>query len=136
MIGAMDVLAHRILKAARDQIVDGLQLWATVSAGATPAEIAAGLPGNLSTEQFQEICAITERLWSLMIDDPFPPECQYCEEPLAGQSSRSSLFEEPQTTGRPRRYCSDKCRTAAYRERQAEHASTTTRYTQVYDNEP
>jgi hypothetical protein len=120
----MDVLAHRVLKAARDQIVDGLQLFATVPASATPAEIAAGMPGNLSTEQFKEICDITERLWSLMLEDPFPPECQYCGETLAGQSSRSSLLEEPQSTGRPRRYCSDKCRQAAYRERQGDQAST------------
>lgn len=123
----MDALAHRVLKAARDQIVDGLQLYATVPASATPVEIAAGLPGNLGTAQFQEICEITERLWSLMLDDPFPPECQHCGETLAGQSSRASLFEEPQTSGRPRRYCSDKCRQGAYRERQADQGLTTAR---------
>jgi hypothetical protein len=90
-----------VLKAARDQIVDGLQLWAIVPASATPAEIAAGVPGNLSTSQCQEICEIPERLWSLMLDDPSPPDCQYCGEALPGQSSRASLFDEPQTTGRP-----------------------------------
>ena len=102
-------------------------------ASATPAEIAAGLSGNLSTSQFQEICEITERLWSLMLDDPSPPDCQYCGETLAGQSSRASPFEGPQTTGRPRRYC-DKCRQAAYRERQADQGLTTTRgYTESFD---
>ena len=96
-------------------MVDGLQLYAIFPKSATPAEMASQLPGDFTTEQFQALCRISEELWSLMESDPFPPECQVCGEPLP--RLEPTLFR--QSSGRPRRYCSDTCRQTAWRERQA-----------------
>jgi endogenous inhibitor of DNA gyrase (YacG/DUF329 family) len=43
-----------------------------------------------------------------MVDDPNPPECIRC----------GTALVQPDT-GRPRRFCSDACRQAEYRERMA-----------------
>lgn len=107
----MDSTAHRIVKQARDLLVDGLGLYAVVPAAATSAEIARALGHGLNADQADALGQIVGALWSLMDTDPAPPECQTCAEPLAQH-----------TTGRPRRYCSSACRQADYRGRSARQA--------------
>jgi hypothetical protein len=84
----MDTTAHRIIKRARDGLVDGLGLglhyW--------PER-------NLTKDQADALDRIAEELWVLLTNDPAPPECQNCA---------TALVQAP--TGRPRRYCSDACR--------------------------
>ena len=83
----MDITAHRILKKARTDLVEGLLTLRSQDArGVDAAQVAA-------------LQALTAGLWRLMNDDPSPPECQTCATPIA---------QGP--TGRPRRYCSDACR--------------------------
>lgn len=81
----MDTAAHRIIKQARDILVDDL--------------LGYHRDLSLSAEQTEEACRLAEGLWRLMADDPAPPECQECATPLIQAA-----------TGRPRRFCSDTCR--------------------------
>jgi hypothetical protein len=104
----MDATAHRIIKQARDTLVDGLGFSRIVPATATVNERAESVGHGLNVEQFEALAKMTEDLYALMVDDPNPPECVYCDSPIATAA-----------TGRPRRYCSDACRQADYRERQA-----------------
>jgi endogenous inhibitor of DNA gyrase (YacG/DUF329 family) len=106
----MDATAHRIIKAARDTLVDGLDFSGIVRATATVKERADSVGHGLNIEQFMALVKITEDLYALMVDDPNPPECVHCETALI----------QPDT-GRPRRFCSDACRQADYRERMAAH---------------
>lgn len=98
----MDTTAHRIIKQARDTLVDGLGLGWIEAAGPTDA----GRKHGISASQLDALRTIERELWRLLNDDPAPPECQTCAEPLTQPA-----------TGRPRRYCSDACRQADYRSR-------------------
>ena len=104
----MDATAHRIIKAARDTLVDGLDFFTIVSATATAKERAESIGHGLNVEQFELLAKITDDLYALMVDDPNPPECIHCGTALIQLD-----------TGRPRRFCSDACRQADYRERVA-----------------
>lgn len=103
----MDTTAHRIIKQARDTLVDGLSFSTIVPATATAKERAESIGHGLNVEQFEVLVKITEDLYALMVDDPSPPECVHC----------GAALIQPDT-GRPRRFCSDACRQADYRERQ------------------
>jgi hypothetical protein len=92
----MDTTAHRILKNARDLLVDGLVIDGT----------AHGTAHGLSRAQQQQLQIVTSTLWHLIDDDPTPPDCQTCATPLPEDRG-----------GRPRRYCSNACRQADYRAR-------------------
>ncbi len=93
----MDTTAHRIIKQARDLLVDGLGLYST-------------WPGDtlhdMSDEQRAAVVECSRILWDLLDKDPSPPECENCATPIS----------QPRT-GRPRRYCSPACRQADYRAR-------------------
>jgi len=89
----MDTSAHRTLKTARDQLTELLTFTGQ-------------LQHRLSEEQVDDLMAVTRQLWRLMNDDPSPPECQNCA---------TGLTQGP--TGRPRRFCSDACRSADARAR-------------------
>jgi endogenous inhibitor of DNA gyrase (YacG/DUF329 family) len=106
----MDATAHRIIKAARDTLVEGLDFLTIVSATATAMERAEAVGHGLTIEQFMALVKITEDLYALMVDDPNPPECVHC----------ATALIQPDT-GRPRRFCSDACRQADYRERMTIH---------------
>jgi hypothetical protein len=100
----MDATAHRIIKAARDTLVDGLNFLTIVSATATIKERAESIGHGLNVEQFELLAKITDGLYALMVDDPNPPECVHC----------GTTLIQPDT-GRPRRFCgSDACRQADY----------------------
>jgi len=96
----MDTTAHRIIKQARDTLVDGLRL------GLNDLAHRPGEPWThgLSDDQAIELDRISWALWGVMNDDPSPPECQNC----------ATGITQPRT-GRPRRYCSDACRSADHR---------------------
>ena len=102
----MDATAHRIIKAARDTLVDGLDFFTIVSATATVEERADSVGHGLNVEQFEVLAKITEHLYALLVDDPNPPECVHC----------GTALIQPDT-GRPRRFCCDACRQADYRDR-------------------
>jgi hypothetical protein len=102
----MDTTAQRLVKQARDTLVDGLGLYRIVPVNASPEEVARSAGYGLNPDQHEEIIDITNRLFRLLDDDPAPPECQNCATPLTQTS-----------TGRPRRYCSAACRQADYRAR-------------------
>jgi hypothetical protein len=95
----MDAAAHRIMKTARDALVDG---FAAGMHQPNPAR-----RHGMNDDQAAAVDYLVSSLWDLMNDDPAPPECQFCAE----------LLTQP-TTGRPRRYCRDACRTADFRARQ------------------
>jgi hypothetical protein len=115
----MNSSAHKMIKAARDELVEGFQLFAVYPKNTSINEMADLSPGQLTVSQFQELCEITQRLWSLMTDDPYAPECQVCGEPLpALTTAHFAGWGSP--LGRPRKYCSNKCRQADYRERHAQ----------------
>jgi len=90
----MDTTAHRLLIRLRSDLVDGF-----LPARAVDAR-------GLDASQVHAVQQIADALWRLMNDDPAPPECQTCATGLV----------QP-TTGRPRRYCSDACRSADARSR-------------------
>jgi len=97
----MDTTAHRIVKHARDTLVDGLGLGLNdLLILGRPAERRHGV----SDDQAIELDRIVWALWDVMNNDPSPPECQHCATGLT----------QPKT-GRPRRYCSDACRSADHR---------------------
>jgi hypothetical protein len=102
----MDTTAHRILKHARDSLVDGLRLGLNdlVHHPDWPEVWAHGM----TTEQAVKIDKIVWDLWDVMDNDPSPPDCQECATPI----------EQP-ATGRPRRFCGDACR-----QRNAYYATT------------
>jgi hypothetical protein len=106
----MDATAHRIIKAARDTLVDGLDFLTIVSATAPAKERADSVGHGLNVEQFELLAKITDDLYARMVDDPNPPECIHCGTAL--------IQPDP---GRPRRFCSDACRQADYRERRTVH---------------
>lgn len=95
----MDSAAHRIMKNARDLLVDGLLVnsWGRQVA----------IPHGMTEDQWNEVVAVADRLWRLIVDDPAPPACMTC----------ATALVQP-ATGRPRRYCSAACRQADYRDRQ------------------
>jgi hypothetical protein len=98
----MDTTAHRIIHQARSLLVDRLGGAGIVRRDATWEEIAESIGHGLSAEQAQALVEVTQTLLSLMLDDPAPPECQNCAEPLVQAPA-----------GRPRRFCSDACRQQA-----------------------
>jgi hypothetical protein len=106
----MDAPAHRIIKAARDTLVDGLDFVTIVSATATARERAESVGHGLNVEQFEVLAKIIHDLYALVVDDPNPPECVHC----------GTALIQPDT-GRPRRFCSDACRQADYRDRMTSH---------------
>lgn len=81
----MDTTAHRIIKNARDLLVDGL--------------VIGGHGHGMNEDQKTDLAAVTRLLWGLLDNDPAPPMCENCATPLIQPA-----------TGRPRRYCSDACR--------------------------
>jgi recombinational DNA repair protein RecR len=91
----MDTEAHRILKRARDDLVEGFRLG-LIGIGPRTGE---GLAHGMTEEQESLIDGIIWQLWDVMDNDPSPPDCQECATPI----------EQP-ATGRPRRFCSDACR--------------------------
>ncbi len=102
----MDTTAHRVIKSARDSLVDRLGGAAIVRREATWDEIAAAMGHGLNATQARDLVDITNRLWNLMSEDPSPPDCQNC----------ATALTQP-ATGRPRRFCSDACRSADARAR-------------------
>jgi hypothetical protein len=85
----MDTTAHRIIKQARDTLIDGLH----------------DRPGHgLTIDQEDSLNHIIWALWDLMGKDPAPPECQACCTPLYVPREGRAIL------GRPRRFCSDACR--------------------------
>jgi endogenous inhibitor of DNA gyrase (YacG/DUF329 family) len=98
----MDTTAHRIIKQARDLLVDGLGL----GLNDLGHQAGAGWKHGLNDAQANTLDSIVWRLWDLMEQDPAPPECQNC----------ATALTQPKT-GRPRRYCSPACRQADYRAR-------------------
>ncbi len=85
----MDTTAHRIIKQARDTLIDGLQ---------------DSTERSLTVDQADEIARIASALSDLMTSDPAPPECQNCCTPLYVPREGRAIL------GRPRRFCSDACR--------------------------
>jgi endogenous inhibitor of DNA gyrase (YacG/DUF329 family) len=108
----VDLPAVRIIKRARDTLVDGLNLSAIVRADASLEDRAAAVGHGLSAEQFDVVARVTHELWALMVDDPAPPDCVNCATPITHPA-----------IGRPRRFCSDACRQADYRDRLASERS-------------
>jgi hypothetical protein len=102
----MDTTAHRIIHQARSLLVDRLGGAGIVPRDATWEEIAAAIGHGLNPEQAQALVEVTQQLFSLMVDDPAPPECQNCAE---------ALVQAPGYLGRPRRFCCDACRQQAAR---------------------
>jgi hypothetical protein len=96
----MDTTAHRILKQARDLLVDGLDLYRLDVFPSEPAR------HGMNDEQQAAVVEATRILWHLIDKDPSPPDCQNC----------ATALVQPKT-GRPRRYCSPACRQADYRAR-------------------
>jgi hypothetical protein len=96
----MDTTAHRIIKQARDLLVDGLGLYRIEVFPREPA------PHGMDAEQRAAVVEASRILWHLLDDDPSPPDCQNC----------ATALTQPKT-GRPRRYCSPACRQADYRAR-------------------
>jgi hypothetical protein len=102
----MDTTAHRIIHQARSLLVDQLGGAGIVRRDASWQEIADSIGHGLDAEQAQALIEVTQKLWHLMVTDPAPPECQNCA---------TALVQAP--TGRPRRFCSDACRSADARSR-------------------
>jgi hypothetical protein len=102
----MDTTAHRIIHQARSLLVDRLGGCTVVARDASWEDIAAAMGHGLDAGQAQALVEITQRLYHLMVTDPAPPECQSCATPLV---------QAP--TGRPRRFCSDVCRSVDARDR-------------------
>lgn len=102
----MDTTAHRIIHQARSLLVDKLGGAGIVRRDATWDEIADSIGHGLSAEQAQALIEVTQKLWHLMVTDPAPPECQNCA---------TALVQAP--AGRPRRFCSNACRSADARAR-------------------
>lgn len=103
----MDTSAHRTIKQARDLLVDGLGLATVVPVGTSDEEIARLIGHGFTASQLVDLTRAASILWSVMTQDPAPPECQTCATPLIQPA-----------TGRPRRYCSAACRQADFRDRQ------------------
>lgn len=106
----MDAAAHRIIKQARDLLVDGLRLGLNDIAHVNSPPVP--YPHGLDTDQARELDRIVWQLWDIMGNDPAPPECAHCGDPIT----------QPRT-GRPRRFCNDACKAADYRARQADAAT-------------
>jgi hypothetical protein len=102
----MDSTAHRIIHQARSLLVDQLGGAGIVRRNASWLEIADSIGHGLDAEQAQALIEVTQKLFHLMVTDPSPPECQTCA---------TALVQAP--TGRPRRFCSDACRSADARAR-------------------
>jgi hypothetical protein len=102
----MDTTAHRIIHQARSLLVDQLGGAGIVRRDASWQDIADSIGHGLDAEQAQALVEVTQKLWHLMVTDPAPPECQNCA---------TALVQAP--TGRPRRFCSDACRSADARSR-------------------
>lgn len=113
----MNTSQQRSLKQARDMLVSGFTLDRVGPTTKTRKEWAAEI--GLDEAQFKEVCEIAQRIWDLMLDDPYPPDCTVCGDPLPN-STAPTLFRDAVKPGRPRLYCSDKCRQAAYRDRKIE----------------
>ena len=109
-------LQHRTVKEARDALVDVFGLDRVVKKATPVEELAAHV--NLDTAQYWEVCDLAERMWRLMVDDPYPPQCAECAEPLPTPAV-PRLMGGTLRPGRPRQYCSDACRQAAYRARRS-----------------
>lgn len=105
----MDIHAHNIIKRARDTLVDGLVLDTVVPSSRSAARRAAIVGHGVTVEQLQQIEQIERLLWDLLSDDPEPPFCRWCAEPIM-QVGR----------GRPRLFCSSPCRQAEWRFRTQE----------------
>lgn len=92
----------RAITSARNILVDHFQVGLH--------QLAPGTSSHACTpEQLAAIDKVTWDLWNLVVDDPYPARCVECDVPLPPAPA----------TGRPRRYCSDRCRQAAWRDRAA-----------------
>lgn len=114
---SMDSQQHRLIKEARDTLVDGFGLFRTVKKSTPPADIAADL--GLDELQLRQLSQVAQTLWELMLDDPYPPACLECGQSLPTPAV-PRLWGQSLSKGRPRQYCSDACRQAAYRDRKNE----------------
>jgi hypothetical protein len=96
----MDTYAQRTILNARALLVDGLAPGLVFGDTAGDRlELAARIGHGLTDEQAWLLVDLASALHRLVLDDPAPPECQNCAEPLV---------QAP--LGRPRRFCSDACR--------------------------
>jgi hypothetical protein len=109
----MDATAHRIIHQARSMLVDDLGGCAIVPKDADRETIARAMGHGFNADQAEQLLSVCSQLMALMLDDPAPPECQNCATPLI-QHDEHGLLGRP---GRPRRFCSDACRQADYRDR-------------------
>ena len=110
----MNTLQHRTVKEARDALVEVFWLDRVVKKNTPIEELAAQV--NLDAGQYLEVCELAERMWRLMVDDPYSPQCLECGEALPTPAV-PRMAEGSLRPGRPRQYCSDACRQAAYRAR-------------------
>lgn len=101
----MDDAAHRAIKHARDTLVEGLGL--SLLGPVQGQSYAHGL----DVDQAAQLERIADDLYTLMLEDPAPPECAYCSSPITQPA-----------TGRPRRFCDDRCKAADYRARKSAEA--------------
>jgi len=97
----MDTEAHRILKRARDGLVEGFRLGLMGIGPRTGEELA----HEMTEEQESLIDGIIWQLWDVMENDPYPPDCQECATLLP-----RGVLERGAIMGRPKRFCSDACR--------------------------
>jgi len=105
----MDTTAHRIIHQARSMLVDELGGAKIVHRDDDAETIARKRGHGFNVDQVERLDSICSQLMALMLDDPAPPECQTCATPLIQPA-----------TGRPRRFCSNACRQADYRDREPE----------------
>jgi hypothetical protein len=102
----MDLVARRALSAAHNEL-----LKLTEPKGNAP---------SLTEAQRRQVSDVAHQLEDLMTSDTSPPECPTCHKPLP---SLPGMVRPPQIrlitgqglpNGRPRQYCSDRCRQAAF----------------------
>jgi len=97
----MDTEAHRILKRARDDLVEGFRLGLMGIGPRVEDDLAHGM----TEDQERLIDGIIWQLWDVMENDPNAPDCQEC-----GTLLPRNVHERGAIMGRPKRFCSDACR--------------------------
>lgn len=103
----MDLTAHATIHTARSMLVDRLGGCSILPAGTALDDwptIARTMGHGLNPDQARDLIEVCSTLMRLMLDDPSPPECAYCAEPLVDVATTA-------------RYCRNACRQADYRAR-------------------
>ncbi len=95
----MDTTAHRTLARVRKDLLETFQLG-VIGVGIQQPTYA----HQMTQDQMNDLCDVAWQIWRIMCEDPNPPHCIQCRQPL-----------EAAATGRSRRYCSDACRSKFYR---------------------